>query len=90
MSEDFVSPEPWMVDGNCKDVEDPDIFFSSLPADVQAAKGLCTNCPVRLLCVAYAIDNDITDGIFGGLSEADRRQIKSAKLSRRNIPNRKH
>lgn len=79
IDDEQLTAESWMVDSNCKNVDNPDMFFSQHPADIQAAKTMCSNCPVKLLCVSYAIDHDITDGIWGGLTETDRRQIKAAK-----------
>lgn len=40
------------------------------------AKAVCEVCPVREPCGEYALNNDIDAGVWGGLSEADRRRIK--------------
>lgn len=40
------------------------------------AKRICRRCPVRLQCLQLALDNDEQYGIWGGLNEKERRQLK--------------
>ncbi len=49
----------------CKEV-DPDLFFAETPADVELAKSLCTDCPVRSACLAAAIARREPCGVWGG------------------------
>ena len=42
----------------------------------QAAKEVCAGCEVREDCLAYAIDNDERHGIWGGLTDDERRQLQ--------------
>ena len=44
----------------------PDLWFAELPADVEAAKSLCRECPVRLSCLATALDRAEPWGVWGG------------------------
>lgn len=45
---------------------DPELFFAELPADVEYAKTLCHNCPVRLACLAGALERQEPWGVWGG------------------------
>ncbi|MFF5968187.1 WhiB family transcriptional regulator [Streptomyces collinus] len=59
----------------CK--ERPDLFVDSsrhtpLKDDLTTAKALCDRCPVREACADYAIDNGYRDGVWGGLTIAER------------------
>lgn len=45
---------------------DPDLFFAESPADVEAAKALCRDCPVRELCLAGALQRREPWGVWGG------------------------
>lgn len=49
----------------CKAV-DPELFFAETPADVEFAKALCVDCPVRLTCLAEALDRREPCGVWGG------------------------
>lgn len=72
----------WQDQANCRGV-DPDIFFP-LPKDVPAertAKAVCAACPVRSECLDYALDHRMDSGIWGGLTEKERRVI----LKRRRV-----
>jgi WhiB family redox-sensing transcriptional regulator len=88
--DELLTAESWMVNSACKDTGDPDQFFSNHPDSIKAAISICHQCPVRVLCAEYAITNDLSDGIWGGLTESDRRSIRHQKSSRKGIPNRKH
>lgn len=47
-------------------LEDPDLFFAESPADVESAKALCGDCPVRDLCLAGALERREPWGVWGG------------------------
>ena len=47
-------------------VADPDLFFAESPSDVEAAKVLCVDCPVRDACLAGAMDRREPWGVWGG------------------------
>lgn len=51
-------------------------MFPTTTDGIDAAKALCALCPVVGPCQDYAMANDIADGVWGGLSETDRRRIK--------------
>jgi WhiB family redox-sensing transcriptional regulator len=88
--DELPAAEAWIKHAVCGDIEDPELFFSTNPDHMKEAIGLCHQCPVRMLCAEYAIDNEIEHGIWGGLTELDRRSIRKQKASRRGIPNKQH
>ena len=45
---------------------DPELFFAERPEDVEYAKSLCADCPVRALCLAGAIEREEPWGVWGG------------------------
>ena len=45
---------------------DPDLFFAERPADLEQAKALCVDCPIRLQCLAAALDRGEPWGVWGG------------------------
>ena len=45
---------------------DPEVFFAEAPADVEAAKALCRDCPVRETCLAGALERREPWGVWGG------------------------
>ncbi|MER5686723.1 WhiB family transcriptional regulator [Streptomyces sp. NPDC002205] len=72
--------ENWRMRAACRD-EDPDLFFpvgSTGPALVQTeeAKAVCGRCPVRELCLEWALENGQDSGVWGGLGESERRALK--------------
>ena len=45
---------------------EPDLFFAETPADVERAKALCIDCPLRLTCLAGALSRREPWGVWGG------------------------
>jgi WhiB family redox-sensing transcriptional regulator len=45
---------------------DPEVFFAESPADVEAAKLLCVDCPIRQLCLDGALERREPWGVWGG------------------------
>lgn len=61
----------WREHAACRDA-DPDLFFpigTTGPALVQAedAKAVCRGCPVREVCLRWALENGQDSGVWGGL-----------------------
>ncbi|MEU6422487.1 WhiB family transcriptional regulator [Streptomyces spiralis] len=63
--------------------EDPDLFFpignvNSGPVAIQTdeAKSVCRRCPVTEQCLAWAMDADPVEGIWGGTTEGERRAMR--------------
>jgi WhiB family redox-sensing transcriptional regulator len=55
---------------------DPEAFFPEKGGSTREAKRVCRSCEVRAECLDYALGNDERFGIWGGLSERERRRIK--------------
>jgi WhiB family redox-sensing transcriptional regulator len=68
----------WQVRANCMGV-DPDLFFPERGASTREAKEVCRGCVVREDCLEYALANGEKFGIWGGLSERERRRIRRAR-----------
>lgn len=47
-------------------VEDPDLWFAESPIDLERAKELCADCPIRRKCLAAALDRGEPWGVWGG------------------------
>lgn len=79
----------WRSDAACRD-QDPDLFFpigSTGPAVEQAdeAKKVCMTCDVREQCLEFALASNQDAGIWGGLTEDERRTLKRARQRRRRM-----
>ena len=73
----------WQDFANCLGV-DPDLFFPERGASTREAKEVCKGCVVREDCLEYALANGEKFGIWGGLSERERRRIRRQRaLARR-------
>ena len=46
--------------------ENPQLWFSDLPADLQLAKAYCQPCPMRRVCLAGAVERHEPHGVWGG------------------------
>ncbi len=55
---------------------DPESFFPEKGGSTREAKRICTGCEVRDECLEFALANDERFGIWGGLSERERRRLK--------------
>ncbi|MFK4762938.1 WhiB family transcriptional regulator [Microbacterium sp. ZW T5_45] len=65
----------WQSDALCAQT-DPEAFFPEKGGSTRDAKRICTSCEVRGECLEYALNNDERFGIWGGLSERERRKLK--------------
>lgn len=71
-------PPAWMAEGVCAQT-DPDAFFPEKGVPANAAKAVCADCPVREMCLQYALENDERYGIWGGMSEHQRRKLRKGR-----------
>ena len=55
---------------------DPEAFFPEKGGSTREAKKVCLSCEVRAECLEYALAHDERFGIWGGLSERERRKLK--------------
>ena len=65
----------WQEKALCAET-DPDAFFPEKGGSTREAKKVCMGCEVRVECLDYALENDERFGIWGGLSERERRRLK--------------
>jgi len=73
----------WVHRARCKD-EDPELFFpvgTAAPAlaQIDAAKAVCARCDVRAECLDWAMTTGQDAGVWGGLSEEERRALRRAR-----------
>jgi WhiB family redox-sensing transcriptional regulator len=73
-----IAPTAWMLRANCLGV-DPNLFYPERGASTREAKAVCEGCVVRDDCLGYALTRDERHGIWGGLSERQRRRIRRAR-----------
>lgn len=77
----------WRDYALCRDT-DPELFFpvgttGKAMAQIDQAKQVCGECPVAMPCLDFALDTNQDSGIWGGLSEEDRRTIRRQRTARR-------
>lgn len=63
----------WSTQAACR-TTDPDELFVQGAAQ-NRAKAVCTGCPVRTECLADALDNRVEFGVWGGMTERERRAL---------------
>ena len=73
----MTAPANWRNDAACRNA-DPELFFpvgTAGPASRQTleAKRLCRSCPVQIPCLAWALEHRVSDGVWGGTTEDERR-----------------
>jgi WhiB family transcriptional regulator, redox-sensing transcriptional regulator len=67
---------PWRQQAACRGV-DLDLFYPKRGESAGPARQVCAQCPVRQACLEYALSNRIASGIWGGLTERERRPLQS-------------
>jgi WhiB family redox-sensing transcriptional regulator len=72
---DEVDHPDWQDRALCAET-DPEAFFPEKGGSTREAKRICTGCEVRAECLEYALEHDERFGIWGGLSERERRKLK--------------
>jgi len=70
--------------------EAPDLFFLDKgdkqgPEKIRMSKELCGSCPVRVLCLEYALEAGEEDGIWGGLTRNERKALKRNRIKRERV-----
>ncbi len=68
----------WQIRANCMGV-DPELFYPERGSSTREAKEVCRGCVVRQECLDYAIDNGERFGVWGGMSERERRGVRRAR-----------
>lgn len=68
-----IEPSDWRVNAACRE-QDPDGLFVR-GKEQRKAKMVCIACPVRTECLAEALDGRIEFGVWGGMTERERRAL---------------
>lgn len=71
--------EDWRAAGLCART-DPDLWFSPGAVEHREAKRICRDCPVRSQCLQYAMETPVDHGVWGGLTERERRRYRRQSL----------
>ena len=74
----------WVLQGACRGVNPETLFFGS-PQAQRRARGICRSCPVWQQCRAEALDNRIEFGVWGGMTERERRRVVRARRAREEV-----
>ena len=69
----ILEERPWAVFAACRDA-DPDVFFSTNRRDEERAVAICSTCPVSEDCLEHALSARERFGVWGGLTEKERRK----------------
>jgi WhiB family redox-sensing transcriptional regulator len=72
---DETDEQEWQERALCAQT-DPEAFFPEKGGSTREAKRICLGCEVRSECLEYALAHDERFGIWGGLSERERRKLK--------------
>jgi WhiB family transcriptional regulator, redox-sensing transcriptional regulator len=72
---DPAEPPEWQDRALCAQT-DPEAFFPEKGGSTREAKRICQGCEVKAECLEYALAHDERFGIWGGLSERERRKLK--------------
>ena len=80
-----IASDEWRRNAACRDT-DPDLFFpvgTTGPAieQIENAKAVCRQCDAQRDCLEFAIATNQDSGIWGGLSEEDRRVIRRQRAA---------
>jgi WhiB family transcriptional regulator, redox-sensing transcriptional regulator len=72
---ELMTADQWQDRALCAQT-DPEAFFPEKGGSTREAKKICLGCEVRAECLDYALAHDERFGIWGGLSERERRRLK--------------
>ncbi|MEU6293027.1 WhiB family redox-sensing transcriptional regulator [Streptomyces sp. KhCrAH-43] len=67
----------WHEDAACRGADPDELFADSTRQN--RAKAICTGCPVRTECLVEALDNRVEWGVWGGMTERERRALLRRK-----------
>jgi WhiB family redox-sensing transcriptional regulator len=75
LSQAPILDQDWRSSGLCA-ATDPDLWFAVGAVEHREAKSICRRCPVRSQCLAYAMEAPVDHGIWGGMTERERRRYR--------------
>ena len=65
--------QAWVSESACRNVDPDELFVTG--AAQNRAKAVCMGCPVRTECLSDALDNRVEFGVWGGMTERERRAL---------------
>ena len=75
----------WYAEAECAkpdlEVTEPPPFYPKAGDNGHRAKAVCAGCPVQTKCLAWALEKNEVYGIWGGLTEVERRKLRLKKAS---------
>ncbi len=71
-------PMGWQKKANCRGVN-PNLFYPERGVSTSEAKAVCAGCQVKEECLEFAVQRGEKFGIWGGMSERERRKIRRAR-----------
>jgi WhiB family redox-sensing transcriptional regulator len=74
----------WQDYANCRGA-DADLFFPERGASTRKAKAICNACDVKEECLDFAIVQGEKFGIWGGMSERERRRVRRQRIVARKV-----
>lgn len=81
-----LPPRPWLDQAACRGL-DPALFHPQRGEPTEPAKRVCASCPVRQECLDWALEANEKHGVWGGMSERQRRQLRiAANIASRERP----
>lgn len=80
-----LEPTPWATQAACAGCH-PDMWFPRRGQNIDPARAVCNTCPVRAECLEYALVWNIPFGVWGGLSEIERRRLHRRQARRLPAP----
>ncbi len=76
----LLSDLEWRADAHCSTF-DPDLWFAPGALEHKEAKRICRSCPVRRECLSYALETPVDHGVWGGMTERERRSYRRRQES---------
>jgi WhiB family transcriptional regulator, redox-sensing transcriptional regulator len=73
-----IAPPGWRELALCAQA-DPEAWFPDKGESSKPAKRVCASCPVRVPCLDYALSRGERFGVWGGLSERERRDLRHGR-----------
>jgi len=68
-----LEPQAWVARSACRNADPDELFVTG--AAQNRAKAVCMGCPVRTECLSDALDNRVEFGVWGGMTERERRAL---------------
>lgn len=82
LAEEHAAESSWREHAACKGV-DPELFYPERGSQGwKEAKAICRACPVRIACLEYAIVTAERHGVWGGLTELERKRVRLDRTRR--------